>query len=69
MFLFFFQFKLTNLERKLQTLEQLNYSAKEKITSITAESDFEHLKSQVLSLVSEHNKWLQKQAMNPSYNY
>lgn len=61
--------QLTNLERKLQTLEQTNYSSKEKITSITAESDYEHLKSQVLSFVEDHNKWLQKQMLNPSYNY
>lgn len=60
---------MTNLERKLQSLEQANYSAKEKITSITAESDYEHLKSQVLSHVSEHNKWLQKQMLNPTYDY
>lgn len=62
-------FQLTNLERKLQTMEQTNYTTKEKITSITAESDYEHLKNQVLSLVAEHNKWLQKQMLNPSYNY
>lgn len=61
--------QLTNLERKLQSLEQANYSAKEKITSITAESDYEHLKSQVLSHVNEHNKWLQKQMLNPTYDY
>lgn len=61
--------QLSNLERKLQTLEQANYIAKEKITSITAESDYEHLKTQVLSLVNEHNLWLQKQMLNPSYNY
>lgn len=50
-------------------MEQTNYTTKEKITSITAESDYEHLKNQVLSLVAEHNKWLQKQMLNPSYNY
>ena len=50
-------------------MEQTNYTTKEKITSITAESDYEYLKNQVLSLVAEHNKWLQKQMLNPSYNY
>lgn len=59
---------MTNLERKLQTIEQANHTAKEKISSITAESDYEHLKSQVLALVNEHNKWLQKQMLQPSYN-
>ena len=57
------------MERKLQTIEQANHAAKEKISSITAESDYEHLKSQVLALVSEHNKWIQKQMLQPSsYN-
>lgn len=61
--------QLTTLERKLQTIEQANHAAKEKISSITAESDYEHLKSQVLALVSEHNKWIQKQMLQPStYN-
>jgi len=35
--------QLTTLERKLQTIEQANHAAKEKISSITAESDYEHL--------------------------
>ena len=60
--------QLTTLERKLQTIEQANHGAKEKISSITAESDYEHLKSQVLSLVSEHNKWIQKTMLTPNYN-
>ena len=61
--------KLTNLEKKLQMLEQNNFSFKEHISSITAESDYEHLKNQVLALVNEHNNWLQKQLLNPSYKY
>jgi hypothetical protein len=59
--------QLINLEKKLQSLEQSNFSIKDKITSATTESDYDVLKSQVLQLVSEHNKWLQKQLLNPGY--
>jgi hypothetical protein len=59
--------QLINLEKKLQSLEQSNFSLKEKITSATTESDYDVLKNQVLQLVNEHNKWLQKQLLNPTY--
>ncbi len=59
--------QLINLEKKLQSLEQSNFSLKDKITSATTESDYDVLKNQVLQLVSEHNKWLQKQLLNPGY--
>lgn len=61
--------QLTGLEKKLQSLEQANFAMKEKISSASAESDYENLKTQVLNFVSEHNKWLHKQMLNPSYNY
>jgi hypothetical protein len=60
--------QLTNLEKRLQQLEQSNFSAKEHLSSVSAETDYEHLKSQVMILVNEHNNWLQKQILNPS-NY
>jgi lysine/ornithine N-monooxygenase len=56
------------MEKKMQSLEQSNFGLKEKIFSANAESDYDGLKKQVLSLVAEHNKWLQKQLLNPS-NY
>ncbi|RNA12739.1 intraflagellar transport 74 -like protein [Brachionus plicatilis] len=61
--------QLSNLEKKLQSIEQSNFGLKEKISSASAESDYEAIKNQVLSLVSEYNKWLHKQMLNPSYNY
>ena len=61
--------KLTNLEKKLQSIEQANFALKDQISSASAESDYESIKNQVLSLVSDHNKWLQKQMLNPSFNY
>jgi hypothetical protein len=53
----------------LQQLEQTNFGLKEKITSANAESDYEALKHSVLNLVSEHNRYLQKQMLNPSSKY
>lgn len=61
--------QLTNLEKKLQQLEQTNFALKEKISSANAESDYESLKHNVLTLVADHNKWLQKQMLNPTNNY
>lgn len=60
---------MTSLEKKLQSIEQSNFAMKEKISSASAESDYEAIKNQVLSLVGEYNKWLQKQMLNPSFNY
>ena len=61
--------QLSNLEKKLQLLEQTNFAIRDKMASASSETDFEHVKSQVLSIVAEYNKWLQKQLLNPSYNY
>lgn len=59
-----------NLEKKLQNIEQSNFALKEKISSASAESDYEAIKHQVLNLVNEYNKWLHKQLLNPSsFNY
>jgi hypothetical protein len=57
-----------SLEKKLQSLEQANFGLKDKIASATTESDYETLKGKVLTLVAEHNRWLQKQLLNPSYS-
>jgi hypothetical protein len=57
------------LEKKLQTLEQQNFALKEKIASANSESDFESIKNNVLNMVRDYNKWLQKQMLNPTYNY
>ena len=64
-----FNLKLTNLEKKLQQLEQTNFNLKEKITFANSESDYEALKQNVLSLISEHNRYLQKQMLNPILKY
>ena len=61
--------QLTNLEKKLQQLELTNFNLKEKISSANAESDYEALKNNVLSLVNEHNRFLQKQMLNPTSKY
>jgi hypothetical protein len=58
--------KLCNLEKKLQITEQNNFTLKESISAVTAESDYDHLKSQVLQLVAEHNKWLQDELTKPA---
>jgi hypothetical protein len=61
---------LTNLEKKLQLLEQTNFGLKEKIAAANSSTDYEQIKQNVLNMVSDYNKWLQKQMLNPSYqNY
>ena len=57
------------MEKKLQIIEQNNFSLKESISSVAADTDYENLKSQVLSLVEEHNKWLQEELLKPKYDY
>jgi hypothetical protein len=57
------------MEKKLQTLEQQNFGLKEKIASANNESDFESIKNNVLNMIRDYNKWLQKQMLNPNYNY
>lgn len=59
---------MNNLEKKMQSLEQTQFGLKEKIYSANAEGDYESIKRQVLGLVAEHNRWIQKQLINPS-NY
>ena len=57
------------MEKKLQIIEQNNFSLKESISSVAADTDYENLKSQVLSLVEEHNKGLQEELLKPKYDY
>lgn len=47
--------QLSNLERKLVTLEQNNYTMREFIATRTAEADYEALRSDTLGLVKELN--------------
>lgn len=61
--------QLTNLEKKLQLLEQNNFGMKEKITNATTSTDYEQIKNNVLTMVAEYNKWLQKQMLNPNYHH
>jgi hypothetical protein len=56
------------LEKKLQIIEQSNFTLRENISSVTADTDYENLKSQVLSIVEEHNKWLQDELLKPNYD-
>lgn len=57
------------MEKKLQIVEQNHFALKESISAATADTDYEHLKSQVLKLVEDHNKWLQEDLLKPKYDY
>ena len=57
------------MEKKLQLLEQNNFGMKEKITNATTSTDYEQIKNNVLTMVAEYNKWLQKQMLNPNYHH
>ena len=45
----------------MQLLEQNNFTMKDAINSVSANSDYENIKVQVLALVAEHNKWIQEE--------
>lgn len=53
--------QLSNLEKRMQLLEQNNFTMKDAINSVSANSDYENIKVQVLALVAEHNKWIQEE--------
>ncbi len=54
----------------MQLLEQTNFGLKEKIATANSSTDYEQIKQNVLNMVGDYNKWLQKQMLNPSYqNY
>lgn len=47
--------QLSNLERKLATLEQNNYAMREFVATRAAESDYESVRNDALGLVKELN--------------